>query len=194
FVTQMSLKGPSDINHLKMQQMVALKIVTPRWHTTWRILPAANGSGFYLAGWTDDEWGRNAVDFSCAPPPQVVTVAGGTPPQPGFYVDFKIEPGGRGAAAVLVKSVQQYILELDAGAVIIPKDALVKPAYVDTSYRTRVGARIRVSRQFLGAMLESNHIGFAYIFSKTANVPLRLIQFEGGLNDKLLRRFAATCH
>lgn len=193
FITQMSLKGPSDINHLKTQQLVDLKVVTPQWHTTWRILAATDGSGFYLAGWTDDEWGQHAIDITCAPPAQVVTVAGGNPPQPGYFLDFKIEPGERGAAETLIKAVDKYVLELDGGAIVVPKDALVKAAYVDTSYHTRIGSRIRVSRPFLAAVMQSSHIGFAYILNKTANVPLRLVQFEGGLNAKVLKRFAATC-
>lgn len=194
FVTEMSLKGPSDLNHLKMQQLIDLKVITPLWHTTWRILADPDGNGFYMAGWTDDEWGRHEVAISCAPAVQVVTTAGGNPPQSGFFLDFKVEPGARGAAEVLVKAVEKYVLELDGGAIAVPKEAIVKPAYVDTSYRTRIGTRLRVSRPFLSAVMQSQHIGFAYILNKAANVPLRLVQFEGALNAKALKRFAATCH
>jgi hypothetical protein len=224
FITQMSLKGPDDINHLTMQQLVALNVITPRWSTTWKINAFGDGSGFFLGGWTEDNWGLHQIAVSCAPPkPPTPATAGGAPsasaapasglpsssggggtpapppvpapPTPGLFLQFALELGGRGNADGLVKAVKQYVLELDDGSIVVPDSAVVQPATVaTTSKHTRLAAKIRVSQKFADALEQSKHIGFAFLFDTAANLPLRLAQFEADLNTTLLKKFAATCH
>jgi hypothetical protein len=220
FITQMSLKGPDDINHLTMQQLVALKVITPRWSTIWKINASSDGGGFYLGSWTADEWGLHTIAISCAPPqppapavaatPSATPASTGTPlpsssssgpsatpspPAPGLFLQFALEPGGRGDAADLVKAVKRYVIELDDGSVVVPDTALVQPAYVAaTKNHTRLAAKIRVSQKFAEALEQSGHIGFAFLFDPAAKLPLRLAQFEADLNGTQLKKFAATCH
>jgi hypothetical protein len=223
FITQMSLKGPDDINHLTMQQLVALKVITPRWSTTWKINAASDGSGFYLGSWTEDEWGVHTIAISCAPPqppaPAPATAGGApsanpassgtglptssssgpsaapSPPAAGLFLQFALEPGVRGDAADLVKAVKRYVIELDDGSVVVPDTAIVQAAYVAaTKNHTRLAAKIRVSQKFAEALEQSGHIGFAFVFDPAAKLPLQLAQFEAELNGAQLKKFAATCH
>ncbi|MBV8889946.1 MAG: hypothetical protein JO267_11340 [Alphaproteobacteria bacterium] len=88
FITEMSQKGPNDINDLSAQRMAQLKIITPRWQSSWQIAPLGDYSGFYLQGISTDQWGTHEIAVQCASP----VAASATPSAPAPSAPFPSAP------------------------------------------------------------------------------------------------------
>jgi hypothetical protein len=81
YMAQMVKQGGNNVTNLSMKVLQQLKIITPRWHTKWRIAPLPDNSGFFLDGETTDFWGAHEIAVTCAPKP--VPQTGTTQTSPG---------------------------------------------------------------------------------------------------------------
>ena len=198
FITEMSTKGPSEINDLSVQRLADLNVITPRWRTTWQIATLPNNSGFYLQGTTIDPWGTHEIAVTC-PPPTVLQVPPGAaqnvPNATALQLTFFVDPGGRADVTTLANAVESYALELDQGTATIPGDAVAGKASVSSASK-RLSASINVPGDMFTEISQSAHLGFAFIFkaNATPKLPLRVLQFESTLNAAQLKNFRGTCH
>lgn len=222
FMAQMVKQGGNNVTNLSMKVLQQLKIITPSWHTKWRIAPLPDNSGFFLDGETTDFWGAHEIAVTCAPKPvpqtgvnpapassTPVNPTPATPPQSGqsasaaagsappgssaLQIAFSLDPGARAKAQELVGAVQSYVLELDDDWLTLTGSAIAKPAAVAGS-ANRLTAVINVSQRGLTTLAGATYIGFAFMFDPAAKLPLRLLNFESDLNVAKLKQFAATCH
>jgi len=221
FMAQMVKQGGNNVTNLSLKVLQQLKIITPSWHTKWRIAPLPDNSGFFLDGETTDFWGAHEIAVTCAPKPVPETgvnpasaspasanPAPAAPPQsgqsggpstaspsatPALQVAFSLDPGARAKAEDLVGAVQTYVLELDDDWLTLTGPAIAKPAAV-TGPANRLTAVINVSQRGLATLASATYIGFAFMFDPAAKLPLRLLNFESDLNVGKLKQFAATCH
>jgi hypothetical protein len=186
WLSEMSKGGRdfSQVVHLSMQQMIALKVVTPRW-TTMSALNQGNDGSYYLAFNTLDPWGKQELDFSCYRPASGSPIVAAT-----FYLD----PGGRGKAEDIAPAITKYAIEFDEGSVAPVADnlVLVKAAAVSG----RIVATLQFAPNWLtnSDMMSSAHIGLAVGgLSNTAKLPMHLLQFESDFDGSQLTKFAAPC-
>jgi hypothetical protein len=221
YMAQMVKRGGNDVTNLSLKVLQQLKIITPRWHTKWKITPLPDNSGFFLDGETTDFWGEHEIAVTCypkpvpqtgvtqtpapqAPTPQTTAPApqagqSGTPSTaappatPVVQIAFSLDPGGRAKAQDLVGAVQSYVLELDDSYTTLSGPVIAKPAAV-AGPANRLTATINVSQRGLAALASATYIGFAFMFDTAAKLPLRLLNFESELNATKLKQFAATCH
>lgn len=219
FITEMSKKGPKEINDLTTQRMAELNVITPRWQTSWQITTLNDNSGFFLEGTTWDQWGDHEIAAECPPKPAQPAAASGpapnqqgsaaspappsgqspvtkgtpaAPPAPVLQLTFYLDPGSRVAVDALPAAVQHYSLQLDQGTVLA--DKLVASAAAVSANTKRLSATINVPAKLLATLEGSTHIGFAYIFNTSANLPIRLLEFEADLDATQLKNFQSTCH
>src|SRR5258708_7128646 len=134
YMAQMVKQGGNNVTNLSLKVLQQLKIITPRWHTKWRIAPLPDNSGFFLDGETTDPWGAHEIAVTCAakPLPQTGATqapAGATagaasqtgqstpatgsaaPVSPVVQIAFSLDPGARATAQDLVGAVQAYVLQ-----------------------------------------------------------------------------------
>jgi hypothetical protein len=198
FITEMSTAPPSGINDLTLQKMAALKVITPRWHSTWQIATMNDNSGFYLQDMTVDPWGSDEIAVSCyqaaAEAPGGGKSASNAPVKspPLLQLTVFLDPGGRATLQSLPAAVQHYALELDGGTAVV--DNLVAERAAVSSAGDRLTATINVPKGVFAALEQSKHIGFAFVFKTSASLPIRLLQFESDLDVTQLKNFQAACH
>jgi hypothetical protein len=219
FITEMSKKGPNEINDLTSQRMAELNVITPRWQTTWQIATLNDNSGFFLEGTTWDQWGAHEIAAECPPktppanpssggvtePPSggvhegpasagaaPATPAAPTEPAPALQLTFYLDPGTRISVDGLPAAVDHYELELDQGSAVADK-LMASPAAVSSNTK-RLTATMNVPPKLLATVEGSGHIGFVYLFKTSANLPIRLLQFESDLDVAKLKSYQATCH
>jgi hypothetical protein len=186
WLTEMS-KGGRDfaqVVHLSMQQMIALKVVTPRWTTTSGVNLGNDGTP-YLAFGTVDPWGKQEIDFSCYRPSSGLGMVAAT---------FHLDPGTRAKAEDIAPAVTKYAVEFDEGSVAPVPDnlVLVKAAALDG----HVVTTLQFPQNWLSNsdMMGSSHIGFAVGgLSTTPKLPMHLLQFESDFDGAQLKKFAAGC-
>lgn len=210
YMVEMVKQGGNNVTNLSMKMLQQLKIVTPRWHTKWRIAPLPDNSGFFLQGATTDFWGAHEIAVTCAPKPAPATQAAATQtaapasqsgqPAPGagasppvVQVAFSLDPGPRAKAQDVVGAVQSYVLELGSAWMTLAASAIAQPAAV-TGPANRLTAVINVSQNGLATLENAYFIGFAFMFDPAAKLPLSLLNFEASLDAAKLKQFAATCH
>jgi hypothetical protein len=255
-ITEMSKKGPKEMNNLSSRRLAELNVVTPRWQTSWQIATFNDSSGFYLQGTTTDQWGEHEVAVLCptktaqapspvspspvspspvspspvspspvspssggltqkagpgqaqpAPPaqpphqgglyernasPNPVAAALASATAPALELTFYLEPGSRTAVDKLPGAVEHYALELDQGT-LVADDLITSPAAISSKSK-RLTATVTISRKLLTALEGSDHIGFAFVFKKSADFPIRILQFESDLDTAQLKNFQSTCH
>jgi len=212
YMVEMVKRGGNDVTNLSLKVLQRLKIITPRWHTKWRIDTLPDNSGFFLDGEATDFWGTHQIAVICAPKPAPQTASAqtvaaqtaaapeagqpGSPPAPASAVVqiwFSIDPGTRAKAPELVDAVQSYVLELDDGWTTLSGPVIAKTAAI-TGPENRLTVAINVSKQGLAALTTAKYIGFAFTFDPAAKLPLHVLNFESDLNAAKLKQFAATCH
>jgi hypothetical protein len=214
---------PPAILALSTQEMAALNVITPRSRTTWQVAQLTDNTGFYLQGTTSDRWGTHEIAVTCAPKaPQAPNQSGGglaqngTPPSPSqggssgngakplppaLQLTFFLDPGARTAVDGLPGAIQHYVLELDQLNLPENADNWVASAATVSAAGKRLTAAINISPDWrvdghpiLNFIDDSAHIGFAFEFKASANLPIALLQFEADLDAAQLKSFQATCH
>jgi len=184
WVTEMSKGGKTfaEVIHLTMNQMIQLKVVTPRWQTNWAF-NTTDGGVYYLASNTWDPWGEHEIDFACYRPSGAA---------PMLTATFHVNPGNRGVADDLVKAVQKYYLLMDTDDPIeLQASLLTKAAAVNG----RLATTVKLSGNLADKtdLMKSTHLGFALTFDPAAKLPMQLLQFNSDFDAKQVQKFAAGC-
>ena len=210
YMVEMVKQGGNNVTNLSLKVLQRLKIITPRWHTRWRIDTLPDNSGFFLDGETTDFWGTHQIAVICAPKPAAPagtepaaaqTAAAPEAGQPGsspapaaavVQIWFSVDPGTRAKAPDLVDAVQSYVLELDDGWTTLSGPVIAKAASI-TGPENRLTAAINVSKRGLTTLATAKYIGFAFLFDPAKNLPLHVLNIESDLNAAKLKQFAATC-
>ena len=181
-----------------MQQMQQLKVVTPRWQTTWQITPLPDNSGFYLDGVTTDFWGTHDIAFTCPEKSSPSLAQNGSSSEtlqkepPVLAATFSLDPGVRGTAADLVSAVVADDLRLSGSFEPRLTSRSAKKA-APSVVSNRLTSKWEFSEGQINIIEDLPYIGIAFIFDRAANLPMRLLKFEATLNNDLIKRFVATC-
>jgi hypothetical protein len=190
-------KRRGDTINLTIQQMRRLKVVTPRWATRWQITALPDNSGFYLDGATTDAWGTHDIAFTCPPKPTPSVAQAGSSAAvqqkkpPAVVATFSLDPGPHGSAADLISAVVGDDLEVSGN---FDPRAFLRSAKKTppTVVSNRLTSKWELAEPFVTAGLA--YIGVAFIFDPAAKLPMRLLRFQGTLDNDLLKEFVATCH
>jgi hypothetical protein len=184
WIAQMSKGGKTfaEVVHLSMDQMIKLRVVSPRWTTSSAIKVSDDGS-YYLAFTTTDPWGTHEIAFGCYRP------ASGAPQ---LVATFHLDPGIRAKAEDVAKAVQKYVLQIDDYPIPLGTSVVLVGATAD---KGRLAATINFPLKWLTfpEITGSGHLGFLFVFDPNAKLPMRLLQFESNFDGAALTKFAAGC-
>ena len=197
YISEMGVTGVGPgVRPPPMSDLIKWKVVTPRWVTASRI-ENLNGLS-YLALYTTDPWGDQEIDWGCYTPP------GGTP---ALVATFHLDPGARAKAGDLVTAVQKYVVQFEFGPITLDEDQtfdnqVLTKALVDPKGRLTATALLPLTvpqhhAAFVNVpeMMQSNPIGFMFVFDPKAGLPMRLLQFKSDFNGEQLKQFVAqNCH
>jgi hypothetical protein len=122
-------------------------------------------------------------------------------------VTFHLDPGARAKAGDLVNAVQKYVMQFEFGPITLAEDQdfdnqILTKALVDPKGRLTATALLPLTvpqhhAAFVNVpeMMESNPIGFMFVFDPKAGLPIRLLQFKSDFNGAQLKQFVAqNCH
>jgi hypothetical protein len=159
-----------------------------------------DNSGFYLQDMVSDPWGTHEIAVTCYQASAQSSAAGGgksssdapAKSPPLLQLTVFLDSGGRATLQSLPAAVQHYALELDGGTAMV--DNLVADRAAVSSAGDRLTATITIRKSLFAALEQSKHIGFAFVFSTSASLPVRLLQFESDLDVTQLKNFQAACH
>jgi hypothetical protein len=171
--------------HMTMDDMIKVKVVTPRWYTRANFEVNDDGT-YYLAIYTSDPWGDQEIDWSCYHP------AAATAPM--LQATIHLEPGPRGKSGDIAPAVQRYIAAFDEILLPVADDAIINKASVDLKGRLSTSIQIPAKWLTLPEIVSSTHIGFAFLFDPKAQLPMRLLQFKSDFNEAQLSKLVKGCH
>src|SRR4029077_9708750 len=184
WISVMSKGGKTfaEVVHMSMDQMIKLRVVSPRWATSSSIKLNDDGSS-YLSFSTTDPWGSHEIGFGCYRP------ASGAAQ---LVATFHLDPGIRAKADDIAKTVQKYVLQIDDDA--IPLDASIIMVNA-TSDNGRLAATIKFPAKWLtiSDLVGSKHLGFLFVLDPNAQLPMRFLQFESDFDGAAVKKFAAGC-
>ena len=184
WISQMSKGGKTfqEVVHLSMDQMIKLRVVSPRWTTTSAIREGDDGS-YYLAFTTADPWGVHEIDFGCYRP------ASG---QPLLVATFHLDPGIRAKAEDVTKAVQKYVLQIDDDSIPLDASTILVPA---SAVSSKLVTTINFPSKWLSIpdLIGTKHMGFLFAFDPAAKLPMGMLQFESDFDGTQVKKIASGC-
>ncbi len=137
FLTEMAKKSGHNIwnfTHLDPSDLIRMRVVTPRWHTVWRLKRADTPSReVYLQGETTDMWGQHVLNIVCR------KEGASSDLSTGVDLEASLDTGGRVSAAKFARDITRYVLVLDNGITPVPAGS---PAITKQAAATQDGRKI----------------------------------------------------